>query len=172
MRTFLVGLIVGIACPFVLALAGGLLGFAPIDARSRPPAWEGALAYRIRQATLDRRVAKTANPMDPTEANLLAGMKLYQDNCAGCHGGANGESAFGASFYPRAPQFVTHLPVTPDWEMFWIVKNGVRYTAMPAWEGMLGKDSDQKIWQVLAFIDNLEALPPSVKAEWHKVPAN
>jgi mono/diheme cytochrome c family protein len=171
MRKFLAGLIVGSALPFVVALAGGLLGFVPMDARSKPAAWETALANRSRQATLDRHVAKTANPVDPTEANLLAGMKLYQENCAGCHGDANGESAFGASFYPRVPQFVTHLPVTPDWEMFWIVKNGVRYTAMPSWDAVLGKDGDKKIWEMLAFIDNLEALPPSVKAEWHKKPA-
>ena len=41
-----------------------------------------------------------------TNDRLLAGMKLYRNNCLGCHGGGVRKSVWGTtSFYPRVPQF-------------------------------------------------------------------
>jgi hypothetical protein len=47
--------------------------------------------------------------------------------------------------------------------MFWIVKRGVRYTGMGAWEGEM---SDEKIWTVVTFLHSLRDLPPEVQTEW------
>jgi mono/diheme cytochrome c family protein len=47
--------------------------------------------------------------------------------------------------------------------MFFVVKNGIRYTGMGAWDGML---SDVEIWQVVTFLNNLKSLPEPVAAEW------
>ena len=47
--------------------------------------------------------------------------------------------------------------------MFWIVKHGVRYTGMGAWEGEM---SDENIWMVVTFLNHLPNLPPEVQAEW------
>src|SRR5262245_48766976 len=50
-------------------------------------------------------------------------------------------------------------------ELFWIVKHGIRNTAMPAWGRQL---SDEDIRQVVAFLKRLDPLPPAVAAEWKK----
>jgi mono/diheme cytochrome c family protein len=51
--------------------------------------------------------------------------------------------------------------------MFFVVKNGIRYSGMGAWDGML---SDVQIWQVVTFLSNLKSLPEPVAAEWKARP--
>jgi len=46
--------------------------------------------------------------------------------------------------------------------MFWIVKHGIRNTAMPAWETLL---SDDDIWQVVTLVRKFDSLPDSATLE-------
>jgi len=46
--------------------------------------------------------------------------------------------------------------------MFWLVKHGIRNTAMPAWGNLL---ADEDIWRVVKLIGNFGSLPDSVTAE-------
>jgi Cytochrome C oxidase, cbb3-type, subunit III len=75
----------------------------------------------------------------PPMKTWLAGMNVFRDACAGCHGDPNRISQYGEGFYPRVPQFAIDPPRRPDWQLFWIAKNGVRYSAMSAWEGQWHK---------------------------------
>jgi thiosulfate dehydrogenase len=93
-------------------------------------------------------------------------MKMYRDDCAGCHGDYGRPSEWGSQdFYPRVPQFALEPPHNPDWQLFWIVKHGVRYSGMGAWDGQV---PDSMIWQVVAFLSRLDSLPPSVDVAWRK----
>jgi len=47
--------------------------------------------------------------------------------------------------------------------MFVAVKNGIRYSGMGAWNGMM---SDEDIWKVVTFPEHIQSLPPEVQAEW------
>jgi hypothetical protein len=49
--------------------------------------------------------------------------------------------------------------------MFFVVKNGIRYSGMGAWDGMI---SDTEIWQVVTFLSNIKSLPEPVAAAWTK----
>ena len=72
-----------------------------------------------------------------------------RDNCSGCHGDAGKPSHWGTNaFYPRVPQFDSEPPLKLDWQIFCIVKRGVRYTGMGAWEGEMPEDN---IWKVAGF---------------------
>jgi len=170
MRRFTQGFILGFIVGPALFLVPALFGYLPVDAKASPPALEARLANQALTASLDRHAANLANPVAPTEANLMEGMKMYKNMCAGCHGSPNGESTFGASFYPRAPQFAEHAPRRPDWQLFWIIKNGVRYTSMPAWDVVFGKNADEQTWKAVTFLSHLDSLPPAVYAEWHRKP--
>jgi thiosulfate dehydrogenase len=171
MRKFLLGFAAGLLAPLVVGVVISRMGLLPVDAKAAPPAWEAALAMPALDASVARHAPHIANPVAADEANLLEGVKLYKTMCAGCHGDPNGESSFGAGFYPPAPQFASHPPDDPDWHTFWIVKNGIRYTGMPSWENQLGKGGDEKIWKMASFLSHLNSLPPSVNTEWHKKPA-
>jgi len=169
MRRFLLGFFLGVIVLPVGALLAVNLGTLSTRANEAPPAWEKALAQRALQNTAARKAPQVMNPVPPTDENLLAGMKIFKDGCAGCHGDATSTSDYGASFYPAVPQFAANPPDKPDWQLFWIVKNGVRYSGMSAWDGQWGKNiSDDKIWKVVTFLSRLKSLPPPVDAEWRK----
>lgn len=143
---FIVGLI---ATPILFGLAA-VLGFLPSDAASKPPGWESKMGMRALDASLERRSGSLKNPIAAKDAaSLAAGGKIYSDNCAGCHGGPKGPSAFGSGFYPRVPQFYQEgTDVDPN-EAYAAVDNGIRYSGMPAWHGQL---TDRQIWQVSNFV--------------------
>jgi mono/diheme cytochrome c family protein len=110
----------------------------------------------------------------------MAGMKLFKNDCAGCHGTPDtaGKNEADVVLYPNAPQFALHPSRKPDYQLFWIVKGGVRYTGMFAWSGQFAPDasgrdvSDEKIWTIVTFLTHLDSLPPAVNAEWRKKSAN
>ncbi len=112
-------------------------------------------------ASTERHAPKQKNPVSATESNLIDGAKLYRDKCAGCHGSAiNPNSDFGHSFYPRVPQFFGDQPPDmPENQDFYIIKNGVRFTAMPAWGNVM---ADSEIWQVIHVLTNIKRLPGPV----------
>ena len=166
MRTFVLGLLMGaFGLLTVTAVVVGF-GFVPVAATSNPPRWEMFLARRALAAAIGRQAPKLQNPFPPGSDNLRVGLKLYRDDCSGCHGDAGNPSRWGTTgFYPRVPQFDSEPPLKPEWQMFWVVKHGVRYTGMGAWENLM---SDDEIWQVVGFLSHLNNLPPEVKAEWQQ----
>jgi thiosulfate dehydrogenase len=174
MRQFAMGLLVGLFLLPSLFLVTALSGWLPTNGTATPPAWETAVARHALHAAVAREAGHPRDPIAPTEANLRAGMKLFRDDCAGCHGAPDQKTDEG--LYPRAPRFADHTPKAPVEQLFWIVKNGVHYSGMFAFGGGWKKDStghdpsDEKIWTVVTFLHSLDSLPPAVAADWRVVP--
>jgi mono/diheme cytochrome c family protein len=176
MGKLFVGFLLGVlALPLALIIVGRL-GFLPVNSNTLPARWESAFAQMALDSSAARHAPQIPNPIAPTEENLTAGMKLFQNDCAGCHGTPNSapENEANVTLYPPAPQFALHPPTKPDYQLFWIVRGGVRYTGMFSWGGQFAPDasghdpSDEKIWTAVTFLTHLNSLPPSVNAEWHK----
>ena len=140
MRGFLAGCLTGILVLPVFAVAVAWLGFWPTHANARPPGWEKAFAQMAWTASAGRPPHHLANQIRVTEKTLRAGMKPFRDVWAGCHGEPSATSDYGAIFYPNVPQFEKEPPRLPDWQLFWIVRNGVRYSGMSAWDGQWHHD--------------------------------
>jgi len=142
------------------------LGYADLRANI-PPSWiESELAPGAVNASAARHAPPQPNPIAPNEANLLDGARLYRDKCADCHGRPdNPLSDYGASFNPGAPQFMQAPPRLPENQIFYLIKNGVRRSAMPAWGSIM---ADSEIWQVVSFLDHMNDLPSSVRQELHR----
>ena len=161
---FLLGLLL---IPIVIAMLG-LFGRLPSDSVSSPPGWEEDIGEWALDEALEHRTTGLHNPIATNDSAALgAGMQIYGDNCAGCHGGAAGPSRWGSqNFYPRVPQFWQerehHEHLTPE-EAYTAVHNGIRYSGMGAWSGML---SDREIWQVANFVSRMHNLPPTLDRQW------
>jgi mono/diheme cytochrome c family protein len=165
MRKFLAGLIVGILVTPVAYLTLALTGRLSVAANAEPPRWEKTLAWIALQKSIKRQAPEQKNPIAPTEENLLAGMKLFVDGCAGCHGTASKKSQWGTgNFYPRVPQFGFAPPELTEAQIFWVVKHGIRYSGMGGDDG--GKE--ENMWKLATFLTRLKVLPPRVEAEWQK----
>ena len=143
------------------------LGFA--DPRADIPigALEEAIAMPSLDASVDRHAPEIQNPVDSSDSSLLEGMKIYQANCAVCHGDVNHTRAMLAdALYPRAPQFLEDAPDMPAHQNFYIIQHGIRLTGMPAWKQSL---TDQQMWQVTTFLTHMDQLPPTVLDQWRTV---
>jgi mono/diheme cytochrome c family protein len=163
MIKFLVGLVIGIC----LALLAGYLfiarGGIQMSTQGGPLPMERYLARKALSASIGKsKEEKSQLPAD--EANLLAGAKIYQQNCAGCHGRlGQGESGLSKRIYPHIPPLLPPAKgVTDDpvGETHWVVKNGIRFSAMPSFGGKL---TDAELWQVSLFLENANKLSASVQ---------
>lgn len=164
MRRLMIVIIVLLAALLVVlsAFLYVWLGFVDFRATMEPSSMEAAMAMMAVDAATERNAPRGPNPISPTSANLTTGVNLYRTHCAVCHGEpSQPESAL--VFYPRAPQFLHDPPDMPANENFFIIKNGIRWTGMPAWHHEL---TDGQIWTIVAFLQRIERLPPDVQAIW------
>ncbi len=141
-------------------------GFVSIRADTGPAfldRWLGAAM----DASTRRHAPSLPNPVPANESNLVDGARLYIDKCAGCHGSpVNPDSDLGRSFSPRVPQFFgKDPPDMPAHQDSYIIKHGVRMTAMPAWGNVM---ADSEIWQVIDLLQNLKHLPDAAQQELRK----
>lgn len=141
-----------------------LLGMAPVATQAAPMPFERYLANKALNAEIQRQMPKDV-PVQPTEDNLVAGAKLYRENCAVCHGLPGQEvSAIAKGEFPKPPKLFNGKGVTddPPGETFWKVKNGIRLTGMP---GFGGAYSDTQLWQVSLLLAGADKLPDRAQAE-------
>jgi mono/diheme cytochrome c family protein len=90
---------------------------------------------------------------------VIAGGRLYLNDCVGCHGEPGKPSKFGATFYPPVPQLAQTPTRYSEAQIVWIATHGVRRSGMGA-EG--AGYSDPEYWRLAAFIRALPQLPPRV----------
>jgi cytochrome c553 len=117
--------------------------------------WSMRNAVRT-QSGLDGAPVEPASPADPTELVSAAGH--YAASCAFCHG-APGErlSPIMQASTPPPPDLSMTAGEWSDRELFWIVKHGVKFTAMPAWPA---QSRDDEVRRMTAFLRRLPRMSP------------
>jgi len=96
------------------------------------------------------------NPVSCSDEDLKEAREHWADHCATCHANdGSGNSLLGKTMYPR-PEIRQKLS---DGELYYVIKNGVRLTGMPAF-GEPG-DDDTGSWRLVCFIRHL----PKMTAE-------
>ena len=121
------------------------------------PHW--TLTTRLIEIVRDRSIAARArNIAVPAldDARLIAeGARHYAAMCADCHLEPGVEkSEIRDGLYPTPPNLTERIPARAA-EMFWVIKHGIKMSAMPAW----GRThDDQSIWGLVAFLRKLPEL--------------
>jgi thiosulfate dehydrogenase len=168
------GIAVGIAATVAAGLLGAYLfvsfGLMPANADAPPPALEKWAARKSLAATIARQAPTIPNPVAVSDANLIAGVKLYAANCAACHGAADGAASnIAKGLYQHAPQLGKH-GVTDDeeGETYWKICHGIRMTGMPSYRGTL---SETQMWQVTLFLKHMDELTPGALKAWKALPS-
>ncbi len=163
MIKFLFGLVVGIG---LLLLAGYLFatrGSFFMGTKGGPLPMERFIAHKALSASIGKS-ARDESPFPADETNLLAGAKIYQQNCAGCHGKLDQPALpMAKKFYPHVPQLLPPSKGVTDDPLgttHWVVKNGIRFSAMPSFEGTL---TDNELWQVSLLLKDADKLSPPVQ---------
>lgn len=159
-------IIITIASLIILVALGGLLfiysGSFNVAATSKDPALLGWILKTTRERSIDSRYEKITLPAKSVMTNpktLQIGFDHYNDMCIVCHGAPGiepGEAHDGLN--PEPPNLAKVVKNMPDKEIFWILKNGIKFTGMPAWGPT---HSDDKIWAMVAFIKTLPGMTPA-----------
>ena len=155
---------VGLAGIAIGAVAGIFIytGFYNIGAdapHTKPVYW---IIENLRDRSIAVRAKDIAVPATLADPKSVAvGAGLYAEMCSGCHLAPGMEKTeISQGLYPQAPELRLGVGHTAA-EEFWMIKHGVKMTAMPAW----GRThSDELIWDMVAFVRKL----PSLSAEQYQ----
>jgi cytochrome c553 len=151
--------VLGIATAFAI---GGVLfialGLPSIAANTGHwPLTRQFLGIVMQHTVRMRTLGKEAPPLDDP-ALVLRGAGHYATGCAPCHGApGRAPSLITQRMLPQPPPLVgggrEHSPAA----LFWIIKHGLKYTAMPAWPT---QQRDDEVWAMVAFVRRLPRLGP------------
>ncbi|MEY4704406.1 MAG: hypothetical protein RL042_602 [Nitrospirota bacterium] len=131
------------------------------SAKTEPHAIEVFMARQIRHLAIPIEQRNSPNPIPLSPDLLKEGLAHFADHCAGCHANdGSGQTPIGKNVYPKAPDLrLADTQSMSDGELFWVIHNGIRFTAMPAWgEGDPAQDKDS--WKLVHFIRHLPQLTP------------
>ena len=163
MARSLIGFVLGLLVVPAVAAVVLFTGHFPVQATARAPQWERRIANMALDPAIEKLAAGLKAPA-ATDADLMRGMKIYREDCSGCHGDHGRPSAWGRNnFYPPTPQLAERGMDDPVPNIFGFVKYGVRYTGMAGWKDQL---PDGDLWRVATFLSRMESLPPAVKQAW------
>ena len=130
-----------------------------VSATPEPGKLETYLATNAIHALIHR---SSREPIPAAPSNLKAsteeGDKLFGTECAACHGlDGHKPTDAGRWMYPRAADLTSReVQRYSDRELFWIVKNGVRLSGMPAFGNV---EPDEHIWNLVEYVRTLPASP-------------
>jgi mono/diheme cytochrome c family protein len=91
------------------------------------------------------------------------GASDFDEMCAQCHGAPGKEPGeVGRGLNPRPPSLTDAAPRWTSSELFWIIKNGIRMTGMPAFGPT---HEDNRIWAIVSFVQQLPTMTPAPNGE-------
>lgn len=107
--------------------------------------WEQSLDWRAPELTA------------PPTADASRGLRHFRAMCMECHGAPSGSrEAWAEHMQPRPPDlWESSTQARGDGELHYIITNGVRMTAMPAFGAMA---SDDEVWDLVAAVKQLDSL--------------
>lgn len=121
---------------------------------------------QVREASIDRHAHAPSVPAWFNDAKTVrAGAHEFtEEGCVLCHG-APGQKRekFTQGMNPKPPDLAVANADDPPGYVFWIVRHGIRMTAMPAFGGHVG---DDEIWRVVSFIKHLSKITPADYKAW------
>ncbi len=153
---FFAGVVVTIIFLIVIGLIIIYSGWYNVSAANKEPDF----SRWILNTTMDNSVEKHAEGITVPPLNspdqIKEGFAHYNEMCKGCHGApGKNETELAKGLNPKAPNLANSAKDMPAEELFWVTKNGVKMTGMPAW-GVT--HSDDKIWAMVAFIEQLPGM--------------
>lgn len=156
----------GLALLAALGAGGGFLyawsGLVSIAASSGHwPVTAWFLHFSMRSAVRTQSLGIKVPPLDDAKL-VLKGAGHFENGCSPCHGAPGQPRALIArQMVPEPPELAPRMSRWEPEELFWIVRNGIKFSAMPAWPAQGRED---EVWAVVAFLRQL----PKLDAEGYR----
>ncbi len=132
-----------------------LLVAPPLALLHRDFPFERAFGNAVVSLVAKLQAGTAPNPLGPGAQVTDAGRFAFTGSCATCHGAkGDGKGVFGRDTYPDASDLTGPDAVAKtDAELFWITKNGLAFTAMPAFGRQY---TDGNIWALVSYVRALQ----------------
>ena len=118
--------------------------------------------------SINRRMKENVVPANLKDSAMyIMGFKHYNEMCVSCHGAPGVKpNEMVEGLYPKPPELYKHGEEDAAQEFFWIIKNGIKMTSMPAFKP---SHDDEKIWAMTAFVTlKLAKMTPEEYKAWIK----
>ena len=110
----------------------------------------------LRERSIEHHAQDIKVPKLDDPQLILKGAGQYAAMCTGCHlAPGMVDSEIRPGLYPQPPELSKFRP--DPREAFWVIKHGIKMSAMPAW-GF--SHDDPTIWSMVAFLQKLPDLSP------------
>jgi len=114
-----------------------------------------AAITQLRDSSIAVRASKVEVPNLEDPAKIAAGADRYALLCVGCHLAPGvTKSDLRPGLYPHPPNLVQAESIDAQ-RAFWIIKHGIKMSAMPAWGKSLG---DAEIWDIVSFVRKMPSM--------------
>ena len=117
---------------------------------------------QLRERSIGVRARAVEVPPLEDPKRVMAGAQSYAALCVGCHLAPGvTKSDIRPGLYPHPPNLAQED--TKDTQRaFWIIKHGIKMSAMPAWGKSL---DDAKVWDIVAFVRKMPDMTPETYQE-------
>lgn len=157
MKTFFITIIAII----VLVIAGGLVfmysGAYNVSAAEPTHGFMKWVLSTISDNSVRTHATAVTAP-NLAEYSADEGLEHFHAMCVGCHGAPGvAKSEIGEGLDPQAPDLAESARTLTPAELYWVVDNGIKMTAMPSF----GKThNEEEMWNIVAFLEELPKLTP------------
>ncbi len=138
----------------VLAAVVVLTGLPNLAATTPHPYLWAEFLHFVFTRSVAHHSADLKPPADLNSPNRIAlGAAHYANECAICHGTPGlGQNPVQLAMTPRPPYLPAQIKMDDDKAIFWILKHGVKYSAMPGWPTQA---RDDEVWSMVGFVKTL-----------------
>jgi len=158
------------ALPIVAFAAVQVVRHVGLSADRSPSRVETVIAQNLVRLSIPAEQAAAANPLANDGDAWKQGRTLFDSHCAVCHGtDARSATTIGTHTYPPAPDLTSPaIQRFSDGALYSIVRHGVSWTAMPAFQRTV---SERDTWAMVSFLRKAGSLaatdltPPDTTAD-------
>ena len=116
-----------------------------------------AIIEQLRNRSVAVRSQGIDVPSLDDSSRIAAGAEHYAALCVGCHLAPGvTKSDLRPGLYPHPPNLAQEDVDDPQ-RAFWIIKHGIKMSAMPAWGKSL---DDAAVWDIVSFVRKIPAMNP------------
>ncbi len=152
--------LIAILC-FLIILIAAFVWSGSYNVAATVPHWK--VTHRVLGKVRDQSIAAHSKgiivPSLKDSKLFDIGFKNYHAMCRGCHSApGDPRTEIAKGLYPNPPDFTSKdMKMRSEAELYWVIKNGIKMTGMPAFGPTHNED---EIWGIVAFIKKLPGLKP------------
>ncbi len=156
MKTIVLSVVATLSVSILGLYAFAASGLYDVAADRPHTPWMQYVLQTIRTRSIATRSADIIVPQLDDPNRVSEGAEHYAAMCTGCHLAPGlRDTELRQGLLPQPPN-LSRQEVDPA-QAFWIIKHGIKATAMPAW----GKShDDEAIWNLVAFVQQLPKMTP------------